>query len=59
MRHCALKTIYDENLKYLGYYFNQDKEYMLQHGRLTREISRPDFEEKVLSEIDENDNLEY
>ena len=42
----ALKTIDDEKLKHLGYYFNQDKEYMLQHGRLHREISRPDFKEK-------------
>ena len=47
----ALKTIDDEKLKYLGYYFNQDKEYMLQHGRLTREISRPDFKEKVYQKL--------
>ena len=47
----ALKKIDDEKLKYLAYYFNQDKEYMLQHGRLTREISRPDFKEKVYQKL--------
>jgi hypothetical protein len=47
----ALKTIVDEKLKYLGYYFNQDKEYMLQHGRLHRKISRPDFKEKVYRKL--------
>jgi hypothetical protein len=43
----ALQEIDQEKLKYLGYYFNQDKSYMLQHGRLHREITRPDFKEKV------------
>jgi hypothetical protein len=47
----ALKKIDDEKLKYLAYYFNQDKECMLQHGRLTREISRPDFKEKVYQQL--------
>ena len=47
----ALKTIDDEKLKYLGYNFNQDKEYMLQHGRLHREISRPDFKEKFYQKL--------
>lgn len=43
----GLQKIDDEKLKYLGYYHNQDKSYMLQHGRLHREITRPDFKEKV------------
>jgi hypothetical protein len=47
----ALKMIDDEKLKYLGYFFNQDKSYMLEHGRLHREISRPDFKEKVYRKI--------
>lgn len=47
----ALKEIDDEKLKYMGYNFNQDKSYMLQHGRLHREISRPDFKEKVYQRI--------
>ena len=49
----ALKKIDDEKLKYLGYYFNQDKEYKLQHDRrrLHREISRPDFKEKVYQKL--------
>ena len=47
----ALKEIDDEKLKYLGYYFNQDKEYKTQHARLHREISRPDFKEKVYEKL--------
>ena len=47
----ALKEIDDEKLKYLGYYFNQDKEYKIQHARLHREISRPDFKEKVYQKL--------
>jgi hypothetical protein len=41
----------NEKLKYLGYYFTKDKSYMLQHGRLHREISRPDFKEKVYQNL--------
>jgi hypothetical protein len=47
----ALKKIDDDKLGYLAYYFNQNKEYMLQHGRLVREISRPDFKEKVYQQM--------
>ena len=47
----ALKEIDDEKLKYLGYYFNQDKGYKIQHARLHREISRPDFKEKVYQRL--------
>jgi hypothetical protein len=47
----ALKKIDDEKLNYLAYKFNQDKKYMQEHGRLHREISRPDFKEKVYREI--------
>ena len=47
----ALKKIDDDKLKYLAYYFNQNKEYMMQHGRLVREISRPDFKEKVYQRL--------
>jgi hypothetical protein len=54
----ALKTIDDEKLKYLAYNFNQDKKYMLEHGRLHREISRPDFKEKVYREIFKLVNLQ-
>jgi hypothetical protein len=54
----ALKTIDDEKLKYLAYNFNQDKKYMLEHGRLHRETSRPDFKEKVYREIFKLVNLQ-
>jgi hypothetical protein len=47
----AIKKIDDEKLKYLGYFFHQDKEYIMQHGRLHREISRPDFKEKVYRKL--------
>jgi hypothetical protein len=47
----ALKKIDDDKLGYLAYYFNQNKEYKLQHGRLVREISRPDFKEKVYRKV--------
>jgi hypothetical protein len=47
----GLQEIDQEKLKYLGYFFNQDKTYMLQHGRLHREITRPDFKEKVYQSI--------
>jgi hypothetical protein len=43
----ALQKIDDEKLNYLAYKFNQDKKYMQEHGRLHREISRPDFKDKV------------
>ena len=33
------------------YYFNQDKGYKIQHARLHREISRPDFKEKVYQKL--------
>jgi hypothetical protein len=47
----ALKKIDDDKLAYLAYYFNQNKEYMLQHGRLVREISRPDFKDIVYKKM--------
>ena len=47
----ALQKIDEKKLEYLSYYRNQDKEYMLQHGRLKREISRPDFKEKVYQRL--------
>jgi ABC-type microcin C transport system permease subunit YejB len=47
----ALQKIDDEKLNYLAYKFNQDKKYMQEHGRLHREISRPDFKEKVYRKI--------
>jgi hypothetical protein len=47
----ALKKIDDDKLGYLAYYFNQNKEYKLQHGRLVREISRPDFKEIVYRKV--------
>jgi hypothetical protein len=43
----ALKMIDDCKLKYLGYYHHLDKGYIMQHGRLHREISRPDFKDKI------------
>jgi hypothetical protein len=47
----AIKTIDDEKLGYLAYNFNQNKDYMIQHGRLTREISRPDYKQKVYQKL--------
>jgi hypothetical protein len=47
----ALKKIDDDKLAYLAYYFNQSKEYMLQDGRLVREISRPDFKDIVYKKM--------
>jgi hypothetical protein len=47
----ALKKIDDDKIAYLAYNFNQNKEYMLQHGRLVREITRPDFKERVYQQI--------
>ena len=43
----ALKKIDDAKLNYLCHHYRMDPDYKLQHGRLNREISRPDFKEKV------------
>jgi Zinc-finger of C2H2 type len=47
----ALKTIDDEKLKYLGYNHYQNIDYKLQHGRLQREITRPDLKKIVYDRL--------
>jgi hypothetical protein len=47
----ALKKIDDNKLGFLAYYNHLNKDYILQHGRLVREISRPDFKEKVYQRL--------
>ena len=47
----ALKKIYDEKLKYLGYNFHNDTDYKIQHGRLNCEISRQDLKKDVYKPI--------
>ena len=49
-----LKTI-DEKLKYSAFYFNQHKEDMLRHGKITRVTTHLDFKEKV-SEVKMKNN---
>ena len=47
----ALQKIDDEKLKYLCTHYRMDPEYKIQHGRLNRETSRPDFKEKVYRKL--------
>lgn len=47
----ALKKVDDSKLEFLAYYYHINKDYILQHGRLVREISRPDFKEKVYQKL--------
>lgn len=47
----ALKKIDDEKLKYLGYNYNNDDEYKIQHGRLNRETSRQDLKKEVYTKL--------
>ena len=47
----ALKKIDEEKLKYLGYNFNDNDDYKIQHGRLNRETSRQDLKKDVYNKL--------
>ena len=47
----ALKRVDDAKLSFLSSHFRMNPEYKIQHGRLNRETSRPDFKEKVYQNI--------
>ena len=50
-KNLTLKMIDNEKLKYLGYNFCDDHEYITQHPRLQRELNRGDLKTEVYKKI--------